>query len=156
MAEENYRRALQEAIQEYELLSAQRAEFDERIAQLVRTIASLSRLCHLTPTVTLGLTDACRMALKAAGHPLTATEMRGQLEAMGFDTSKYSNPLASIHVVLKRLCRAGEVKFAPRPYEKPAYAWRPPIKVVAISKSANLSKLDFWLAPSASRPPKGD
>lgn len=143
MTEENYRRALRQAIQEYERLTAQRVEIDGRIAQLVRTIGSLSRLCHLTPTVALGLTDACRMALKAAGHPLTAAEVRVRLEAMGFDTSRYSNPLASIHIVLKRLCRSGEAKFAPRPYEKPAYAWNPPTKIMAVSRPVILSKLDF-------------
>lgn len=147
MTEDNYRRALREAIREYEQLAKQRSEIDLRIAQLVQTIGSLSRLCNLTPTVALGLTDACRMVLKAAGHPLTAAEVRLQLEAMGFDTARYANPLASIHIVLKRLKASGEAKFVPRAYDRPAYSWQQPFKVVAVPKSSDMSKLDLlWMA----------
>jgi hypothetical protein len=153
MAEGKYRRALQESIREYERLSAQRAAIDTRIAQLVQAIGSLSRLCNLTPTVGLGLTDACRMVLKAAGHPLTAAEVRIQLDAMGFDTSRYSNPLASIHIVLRRLSRAGEVGFVPRSHDKPAYAWKRPARVVVLSKSSDIPKFNAdWMLLSDRNP----
>jgi hypothetical protein len=132
MTQEDYRRALDAAIQEYEQLARQRAEVDQRLAQLVQSIGTLSRLCNVTPTVALGLTDACRMILKLAGHPLTVSEIRAQLGAMGFDLSKHSNPLASIHTVLRRLCRAGQVKFVPRAHDKPLYAWKSPVNVLAI------------------------
>lgn len=146
MSEEKYRRALQESIREYERLSAQRAEIDTRIAQLVQAIGSLSRLCNLIPTVGLGLTEACRMVLKAAGHPLSAAEVRMQLDAMGFDSSRYSNPLASIHIVLRRLNRAGEARFVPRAHDKPAYVWKRPAGVVILSKSSDISKFDeYWM-----------
>ena len=154
MSVERYRRALEEAIKEYERLAQRRAELDERIAQLVQSMGSLSRLCNLTPTVALGLTDACRMVLKAAGHPMTAAEVRQQLQAMGFDTSRYANPLASIHTVLKRLCRAEEARFVPRPFDRPAYAWRGTIRVVAI-RSSDLSRLNLWWTSEKEDPPKG-
>ena len=155
--EESYRRALQEAIREYQRLSRERTRLDERLVQLVQSISTLAKLCRLTPTVQLGLTDACRMALRAAGHPLTAGEMRAQLDAMGFDCSKYSNPLASIHTVLRRLCRSGEVKSKPRPYDKPAFSWKSPPRIVALSKSTDLSKLDLWGFPQlAIRRKEGD
>lgn len=144
MAEENYRRALTAAIGEYERLSKERAEIDVRIAQLLQTIGSLSRLlCKLRPTVELGLTEACRMALKAAGTPLTASEVRLRLEAMGYDTSHYSNPLGSIHVVLRRLCRSGEARFVPTKSDKPSYAWGCPQKIVSVSKRSDIPKLRF-------------
>ena len=142
--EESYRRALEQAIREYEQLSKKRARIDDRLAQLVQTMNSLSRLCKLTPTVELGLTDACRMVLKAAGHPLTAVEIRSQLEAMGFDCSRYSNPLASIHTVLRRLCRSGEASFAPRLHDKPAFSRKPPARVLALPKP-EVPNLDMWL-----------
>ena len=132
---DRYRRALEAAVREYETLGRQRAEIDERLAQLAQTIGSLSRLCHLTPTVPFGLTDTCRLVLKAAGHPLTATEVRAQLEAMGFDLSRYSNDLAAIHTVLKRLNQAGETQFVPRPWAKPAYSWKRPIQTVVLSEA---------------------
>jgi hypothetical protein len=156
MAEENYRRALEDAIREYEQLTRQRAELDQRIAQLVQTMGSLSRLCNLTPTVALGLTDACRLVLRSAGHPLTAIEVRMQLEAMGWDTSRYANPLASIHIVLKRLRGSGEVKFVPRAYDKPAYGWKGGHLVVPISRTSDLPKMAFWLTSRADRSRKGE
>jgi hypothetical protein len=146
MGEDNYRQALRETINEYEALARQRAEIDARIACLIQAIGSLSRLCNLTPTIALGLTDACRMVLKAAGHPLTVTEIRMQLEAMGFELSRYSNPLSSIHIVLKRLCRAEEAKFAPRAHEKPTYAWKRPVKIIAFESARDPSRLSpSWL-----------
>jgi hypothetical protein len=155
MSEEDYHQALRELLREYEQLAAQKAEIDARIARVIQAIGSLSRLCNLEPTVRLGLTDACRMVLKAAGHPLTAIEVRMQLEAMGFDISRYANPLASIHIVLRRLCRAGEAKFRPRPHDKPAYTYQRPGKIVALSKS-DLPELSSWLASYSEPHRKGD
>jgi len=119
-----YRRALDAALREYETLLRDRADLDTRIAQLAHTVGSLSRLCGAVPTVALGLTDASRMVLKAAGHPLTAVEVRGQLEAMGFDLSRYANDLAVIHTTLKRLTEGGDVEVVPQPWGKPAYVWK--------------------------------
>jgi hypothetical protein len=132
---DDYRRALDAALREYETLGQQRAAMDDRLAQLAQTIGALMRLCNLTPTVPFGLTDACRIVLKAAGHPLTATEVRAQLHAMGFDLSRYANDLAAIHTVLKRLNEAGETRFVPRAFEKPAYEWKRPVRVIALSEA---------------------
>jgi hypothetical protein len=130
MTTDQYRLALETASREYQQLAHQRADLDRRMAQLAQTIGSLNRLCGFTPTVGVGLTDACRMVLNAAGHPLTAVEVRQQLEAMGFDVSKYSNDLAPIHTVLKRLTEADEVRFVPRGYAKPAYSWKRAIEII--------------------------
>ena len=131
----DYRAALDAAVREYEALTKQRAGLVGRIAQLAQTIGSLTRLCGFVPTVPWGLTDACRMVLKGAGHPLTAIEVRGQLNAMGFDLSKYSNELAAIHTILKRLNESGEAHFTSRAWDRPAYAWKPTPRVIAITES---------------------
>jgi hypothetical protein len=133
MAPDEYRAALEAASREYEQLAQQRADLDRRIAQLAQTIGSLNRLCGFTPNIGVGLTDACRMVLNAAGHPLMAVEVRQQLEAMGFDVAKYSNDLAPIHTVLKRLTESDEVRFVPRGYAKPAYEWKRSIRIVGRS-----------------------
>jgi hypothetical protein len=132
----DYHRALEAALREYEELGKKRAEIDERMAQLAQTIGSLTRLCGLTPTVPWGLTEACRMVLKQAGHPLTAAEVRSQLEAMGVDLSRYANALAAIHTTLHRLAGGGDVQFAPRVHGKPAYRWAQPVRTVVLSKEA--------------------
>ncbi len=123
MAPDDYRKALDVACREYEHLGRQRADIDARLAQLAQLIGNLSRLCGFTPTVALGMTDACRMVLKAAGHPLSAVEMRGHLAAMGMDLSKYTNDLAAIHTTLKRLNQSGEVASGEQRSGKPAYRW---------------------------------
>ena len=124
MNEDAYKRALRDALRELTELGRKSAEIDERRAQLVQTIAHLSRLCGVKPSVPWGITDACRMVLRAAGRPLTPSEIRGQLEAMGFDVSRYSNQLAPIHTVLKRLHGAGEAEVRAAADDKPGYVWK--------------------------------
>jgi hypothetical protein len=104
-----YRAALDEALREYERLTADRAGLDARIGQLQQTIGMLTRLCGLSPTVPMGLSDACRLVLRGARAPMTAIQVRERLEAIGMlDPSKYANPLAVIHTTLKRLEESGE------------------------------------------------
>jgi len=108
----DYRRALEAAMKEYEQLGADRQRIDKRLSELAQTIGTLSRLCGLTPTVSWGLTDACRTVLRNAGAPMTAAAVRDRLEAIGYDLSGYSNALAAIHTTLKRLRDAGELDTA--------------------------------------------
>ena len=115
MTDADYRQALETASREWERLAAQRAELDSRLADLQRTIASLMRLCGFEPTVGFGLTDACRLILwRHRGEALSARRVKEELEILGRDLSNHSNPLASIHVTLKRLVAGGEVRFIPR------------------------------------------
>jgi hypothetical protein len=122
---ESYRVALDAAIKEYETLGAERREVDRRLAHLAQTIATLSRLLGLAPTVPLGLTDACRLILRG-GVPMTPVEVRDRLAAIGVDLSIYANDLSAIHTVLKRLNEAGEIRLLPRPSGKSAYLWETP------------------------------
>jgi len=109
MSKDEYRRALDAAVREYERVFAEHAALESRIAQLRHSIAALTKLCGYEPTVPLGLTDACRLVLRNAAAPLTALEVRDRLQSIGVDLSKYSSPLASIHTVLKRMHDAGEL-----------------------------------------------
>ena len=79
--DQEYRRALDAAIKEYEALGDERRQIDDRLAQLAQTIGTLNRLLGLTPTIPVGLTDACRLALRGAGLPLTPVEVRDRLSA---------------------------------------------------------------------------
>jgi hypothetical protein len=109
---DDYRRALDAAVKDYERATADRAALDARIAQLHETIRTLTKLCGFTPTVPFGLTDACRLVLRNAGTPLSAVQVRERLTAIGFDHEKYANGLAAIHTVLKRLQESGEAALA--------------------------------------------
>src|SRR6516225_5742445 len=97
MTQDDYRRALDAAVREYEALGARRREIDQRLAELGQTIGTLTRLLGLTPTVPFGLTDGIRMVLRGAGVPMTPTEVRDRLVGFGLDMSKYANELAAVH-----------------------------------------------------------
>jgi hypothetical protein len=127
MTDADYRKALEAAAREWETLAAERAKLDQRLGELQQTIATLSRLCGYVPTVPFGLADGCRLILMRHEAPLSATRVREELEAMGFELSKHANPLASVHVTLKRLVEAGQARFLPGgPGRSPQYAWKGP------------------------------
>jgi hypothetical protein len=136
MSDEPYRVALEAAARELERLAAQRVDIDRRIAQLSQTFGNLLRLCGYEPTVPLGLTDACRLVLRAAGQPLTVAEIRAQLGAMGLDLTRYENDLAVIHTTLKRLKETGEIRFIARGWGKPSYQWASPDRPLFASGDA--------------------
>ncbi len=129
---DDYRTALAAAVREYETLGAARRDMDARLSQLAQTIGTLSRLLGLTPTVPLGLTDACRLVLRG-GVPMTPVDLRDRLTGIGHDLSIYTNELSAIHTVLKRLNEAGEVRLVPHPSGRHAYLWQAPPTAVAIS-----------------------
>ena len=131
MTNADYRAALDAAVKEYEALGEQRRRIDDRLTQLAQTIGTLSRLIGLAPTVPLSITDAVRLAIRA-GVPMTPTEVRDRMLSIGVDLSSYSNQLAVIHTVLKRLNEAGEIRIIPKPGGKNQYLWAKPPKVIAL------------------------
>src|SRR5690348_6173056 len=112
---EEYRKALDAACREYEELGRQRVVLDARMAQLAQSIGTLMRLLGFATAMPWGLTDACRTVLRNAGVPMSPTEVRDRLELIGLDLTKYSNELAAIHTVLRRLNDSGEVRFVSAP-----------------------------------------
>jgi hypothetical protein len=133
MTGRDYRLALDAAIREYEDLAQQKRALDDRLAQLGQTVGSLTRLLGLTPTVPLGLTDACRMILRR-GDPMTPVEVRNRLLAIGVDMSKYATDLAAVHTILKRLSASGELRFVSNAAGKHQYAWSQPATSAVLSR----------------------
>jgi hypothetical protein len=88
-----------------ELISAN-ANFlpeEERAAQLQK----LAEMVAGPP----GFTESVRNVLRnVPSQALTAKKVRDLLRSAGFDLSSYTNPLASIHTILKRLAERGEVE----------------------------------------------
>jgi hypothetical protein len=128
MGQKDYRRALEAAIKEYDRLKTQRDAIETRLAQLRLIISNLGELCELPAERRqppgLGLTDACRSALRASLGGLTAAQVREHLASLGIDQDHYSNLLASIHIVLKRLVAAGEIWTYKTKDGKQVYAWK--------------------------------
>ncbi len=160
MTTSEYRGALDAAVREYEALGEQRRAIDRRLAEVAQTIGTLSRLIGLTPTVPLGLTDGCRLVLRA-GVPMTPMEVRERLAGIGFDLDKYASELAAIHTVLKRLNEAGEIRLLARGPGKSAYLWNNPPVAVAFGvelgqyiREGGLDRSVTVSAPTKKRKPK--
>jgi hypothetical protein len=112
---------LEEKRGEMQHLDEQRAMLAGEILQLEKAVDGLAPLASdraiaervndflIENATELGLADACREVLKKANRYMTAVDVRDALEAGGFDLSNYSNPLASIHGILKRFDESGEV-----------------------------------------------
>ncbi len=113
MTQSPYRAALDAALREYETLLQQKADVDARLAQVAESVGTLTRLCGYASTVAYGLTEACKTSLRCAAAPMTPLEVRDRLQSTGFDINRYSNPLAAIHTVLRRLTESGEARRRP-------------------------------------------
>ena len=127
---DDYRRALKGAMEEYERLRGKRDELDTCLAQLEQTIGTLAALLKRESLPQAGFTDAIRTVLRASVEALTPRQVRDQLVASGFPLSEYSNPLASIHTVLKRLVRAREAHSFEGPPGTTQYWWNRPMSAI--------------------------
>jgi hypothetical protein len=108
----------------------QRERFDYKIRILQEDIAHLAPLAGVKvedPIVTLGLTDAIRYVFGKEKRPIGPTEVKDALIHNGYDVSEYSNVMASIHTIIKRLLKKNEIGLSvPKWGENPKdrkYVW---------------------------------
>jgi hypothetical protein len=65
------------------------------------------------PSSAPSLTDGCRAVLRVGDRRgLTPREVKRMLAKSGVEWDRYSNPMAAVHTVLKRLVRQGEASVA--------------------------------------------
>ena len=118
---------LKASIAELGEIELRQRALEQRIVELRQTVAALSKLCgeEFLEEDALGLTDAVRMAFKSMGNtPMAIHDVRGRIESLGFDTSRYGNVMASIHTVVRRLVEKQELTETGTIGNKPAFAWR--------------------------------
>ena len=122
----NYLKALEDARKELEGLIQERAQLDDRIARLSKSIDGLAGLCDQTDysselktklielelSDSMGMTDAIRQIIGCSMVPVSATMIRDTLVSEGFDPTNYSNILTTIHNTLLRLEKQGEIQRA--------------------------------------------
>jgi len=118
-------------------LLVKREKLDARIARVHTVIGDLQSLCAerdrkhfekgvdrvIKANLTLGMTEMSRVILKEGFFPMTAVEVKRDMETRKLDLSRYSNPLAVVHTVLKRLVKNGEAKVVLQGDGKKAYQW---------------------------------
>ena len=106
----NYRKAYETARRELSDLLSQQQRLEKRIVTVRQSLQTLATLCEVKPSSdaaylleksTLG--DEIRSIL-IAEYPawVRPSHIKDRLERIGHDLTKYSNPQASIHMVLKR------------------------------------------------------
>jgi hypothetical protein len=140
MTTKNYHRTLFEAKQDLARCLVKRQKIDHKVARLQEVISDLENLCAeldqkgfekrvkrvIKADLTVGITESARVILKEKFFPMTASELKKGIEARKHNLSTYSNPLAVIHTVLKRLVQSGEVRMVPQAGGKKAYQWVSP------------------------------
>jgi len=113
--ENPYVAALFQAWEELRELQEQERALVVKKAQLQQSVDALWPLaCPELATApdirSMTLADAIRLLVQScSGRPITIKEIRGKLQDIGFDLSKYSNPLASIHTAASRMVESEEL-----------------------------------------------
>jgi hypothetical protein len=118
MAREPYRQAYEAARQELLQQLKKREQLEQKIRDLADTLKALRKMCGADAQEienfagndsSLGFTDAIRRQLHIQQRPLSPTEIRDVLVKSGVGRGQ-SNLLASIHTVLRRMAKAGEIE----------------------------------------------
>jgi hypothetical protein len=134
--------ALRTCQTELQELIAERERIERRIMALRQTLVGLMRLkndvddprspdeSELSTTVVAieayGLTEACRNVIRLAKRPMTPTEIKQEIEALGVDFSHYvAKPLSAVHQVLGTLKKYNEIEVAETtPQGTRYYRWK--------------------------------
>jgi hypothetical protein len=133
----DYRKAYDAARRELATLLEQQKMIEKRLLSVrtaVQTLAVLSESegIEIDPSpeasyllVKVTLADEIRLILRAiAPQWVRPNEVKNQLARLGHDMSKYQNPQATIHMVLKRMAGSGEIEEQSLPDSgKQAYRW---------------------------------
>src|SRR6266478_1267368 len=105
-----YKQARDKALKDYKEISRQIHELNLRKGQLRETILALNSLCSRLPHVeSLVLSNAIRVVYATTTRFLSAIEVKGKLEDLGYNVSRFKNPLASIHTALERMAKTDEL-----------------------------------------------
>lgn len=133
-----YEQSYQAAKMELKSLSAEEKQLDQRLGEIRERITALEGMIKaLEPlveegqgqeVVNPGLTQICRNMLEESNGSLTAQQVRDKLALMGVSLDDYTNPMAVLHTILKRVGevhRGGKGKketyYSKRPTKEPPY-----------------------------------
>ncbi|MGB0109898.1 MAG: hypothetical protein WA350_11070 [Candidatus Sulfotelmatobacter sp.] len=141
----NYNNDLKQALRDLLLMASERAQLETKIAKQKKRVAALYELVQTDEDgpalsgLVEGISDACRVVLRAAEKPMTPAEVRDAIQGLGLPPQ--ANLLASVHTTLKRMKDAGEVKEVMQPLESggtgAAYTW---VDAVLVSVAALLGE----------------
>jgi hypothetical protein len=137
MTSRSYHRMLYQAKQEMAHLLVKRQGVDKEIARVHKVITELQNLCAeqdqenfwrgaervIKADLKVGVTESLRVILQENVLPMTAVELLEQVKARKCNVTRYKNPLAIVHTLLKRLVKSGNVRVAAPINGLKAYQW---------------------------------
>src|SRR5206468_296705 len=118
MSDDFVKKALETAVETYtdlktshDLLKRQQEGVERQMGKLAIKIFSLARLCDDVPKgghldnllksiSEMGLTETITAVMKASNEPLSASQVRDHIVRLGYNLTKYKNPIAAINTVL--------------------------------------------------------
>ena len=106
---EQFTKALHSARRRRDEIVQERETLDEELVQQSRAIAALAELLGESSDTDIGLTGATQLVIGTSKKPLTPPEIRDELKKIGYHIDHFSNPMASLHQVLKRLEDRGSI-----------------------------------------------
>jgi hypothetical protein len=116
-----YAEALWKAYEELQTIKCQEADLALRKSKLRKTVDALYPIVYPGAPEdinSLSLADAIRLIIKNCDKPVSAKEVRNRLYDLGYDLSKYNNPLASVWTASKRMIDAEELELTEDEDEK--------------------------------------
>jgi prefoldin subunit 5 len=160
-----YHEAYAAAAGELESLLKDQERIEERVLSLRKTMNALATLisqhegkdknfmdyahAQMRELVDTGLTRDVQRIVTASPQPLTASEIRTELNELGGSLAELSNPLATIHAILNRLSESGRVKETLKDGKK---AWtRRGVRMSSPSKDKNVKRNVPLLTTSLTR-----
>jgi hypothetical protein len=60
----------------------------------------------------VGLSEAIRSIMRIKGRPMTPADVKEDLDVLGFNFGRFSNPSAAIHSTMKRMAGTGELEYS--------------------------------------------
>lgn len=129
MTRMSYKQTMRALMQDLSALLQKKESLEDRLQEVIERIATVREaawsmrdlsgidpdkeyphLFNFEATPDVGFTDAIREVFRAnQGLVLTPVGVRNKLKERGFKLDNYKNPLASIHTILKRLEKQGEL-----------------------------------------------
>jgi hypothetical protein len=106
---QQFKQTLETARRTRDELIKKRTEIDRELMQQSRVIAAVSEILGETADSDIGITEATLVVIRGADEPMAPTQVRDELRRIGYDIDSFSNPMASLHQVLKRLEEKGEI-----------------------------------------------
>jgi len=156
MASSEYKRAYDAAKDELAGLLETQIRLEKRKIELRKTIEVLASLCEsegveIEPSVdaadileTSTLADEIRAILRTNMFgEYRPNEIKAELAKLGCDLSKYGNPQATIHMVLKRMVESKHVKESQDSQGKYVYQWKPTAQDLARATKALADQSEY-------------